>query len=167
MNRSYSKIRHIQESNHRLENRLLNEMNTDIDTSRFKSLLESTLGDVKPLVNEQAETKVVGPIGVDPIKLGFSESGNGYILKLLQDDINIKIINKINDDKFLVHVYVKNVSEETIKNLQAFTDVSLILKTPFKAEEKYKYVSSSGEINGVDLEKIVNLLKPLPTDYLK
>jgi hypothetical protein len=64
-------------------------------------------------------------------------------------------------------VYVKNVSEETIKNLQAFTDVSLILKTPFKAEEKYKYVSSSGEINGVDLEKIVNLLKPLPTDYLK
>jgi len=52
MNRSYSKIRHIQESNHRLENRLLNEMDTDIDTSRFKSLLESTLGDAKPLVNE-------------------------------------------------------------------------------------------------------------------
>jgi hypothetical protein len=107
----------------------------------------------------------------DPIKLGFSESDNGgYILKLLQGSgpevINIKIINKINEDKFLVHVYV-NVSEETIKNLQTFTDVSLILKTPFKLNEKYKYVSSSGEINGVDLEKIVNLLKSLPSDYLK
>jgi hypothetical protein len=107
----------------------------------------------------------------DPIKLGFTESGNGgYSLKLLQgsgpEAINIKIINKINEDKFLVLVYV-NVSEETIKNLQTFTDVSLILKTPFKLNEKYKYVSSRGEINGVDLEKIVNLLKSLPSDYLK
>ena len=80
MNRSYSKIRHIQESNHRLENRLLNEMDTDIDTSRFKSLLESTLGDVKPLVNEQAETKVAGPIGLPPIQYYiYNKGGKFYI----------------------------------------------------------------------------------------
>ena len=41
MNRSYSKIRHIQESNQRLE------------TRRFYQLLESTMGNVKPLINEQ------------------------------------------------------------------------------------------------------------------
>ena len=34
MNRSYSKIRHIQESNQRLENRLLNEQN-EVDESSF------------------------------------------------------------------------------------------------------------------------------------
>ena len=32
---------------------------------------------------------------IDPIKLGFSQNDNGYILKLLQGLINIKIINKI------------------------------------------------------------------------
>jgi hypothetical protein len=37
-----------------------------IDTSRFRSLLESTLGNAKPLVSEQAETKVAGPIGAAP-----------------------------------------------------------------------------------------------------
>ena len=104
---------------------------------------------------------------IDPIKLGFSQNGNGYILKLLGGLINIKIINKISEDEFLVHVYVNNVSEETIKNLKAFSDVSLILDTPFKLNPRDKYVSSSGEINGVDLEKIVNLLKSLSSDDLK
>ena len=41
MNRSYSKIRHIQESNMKLE------------TRRFNQLLESKMGNVRPLINEQ------------------------------------------------------------------------------------------------------------------
>jgi hypothetical protein len=41
MNRSYTKIRHIQETNLKLEQR------------RFTQLLESTMGNVKPLINEQ------------------------------------------------------------------------------------------------------------------
>lgn len=40
MNKSYSKIRHIQESNIKLE------------TQRFNQLLESKMGDVRPLINE-------------------------------------------------------------------------------------------------------------------
>jgi hypothetical protein len=39
MNRSYSKIRHIQESNQRLENRLLNEQYNDED--KLKSRMDS------------------------------------------------------------------------------------------------------------------------------
>jgi hypothetical protein len=40
MNKSYSKIRHIQESNMKLESR------------RFNQLLESKMGNVRPLINE-------------------------------------------------------------------------------------------------------------------
>ena len=51
-----------------------------IGTSRFKSLLESTLGDVKPLVNEQAETKVAGPIGLPPTQYYiYNKGGKFYI----------------------------------------------------------------------------------------
>ena len=127
--------------------------------SRIIKLTEQDLARiVRRVINEEA---------IDPIKLGFSQDGNGYILKLLEGLINIRIINKISEDKFLVHVYVKNVREETIKNLQTFTDVSLILKTPFKLNQRDKYVSSDGKIDGVDLEKIVNLLKLLSSDDLK
>ena len=87
MNRSYSKIRHIQESNLRLEGRLLKENEDGYedyasmdDTTRFKALLESTMGNAKPLVSEQAETKVAGPIGVAPLQYYiYNKGGKFYI----------------------------------------------------------------------------------------
>ena len=51
-----------------------------IDTTRFKALLESTMGNVKPLVSEQAETKVAGPIGVAPLQYYiYNKGGKFYI----------------------------------------------------------------------------------------
>ena len=87
MNRSYSKIRHIQESNLRLEGRLLKENEDGYedyasmdDTTRFKVLLESTMGNAKPLVSEQSETKVAGPIGVAPLQYYiYNKGGKFYI----------------------------------------------------------------------------------------
>ena len=64
MNRSYSKIRHIQESNQRLENRLLNEQVTTGATQ--------TTGNT--------ETKVAGPFGTPPIQYYiYNKGGKFYI----------------------------------------------------------------------------------------
>ena len=134
----------------------------------MKRIIKLTEQDLARIVR-----RVINEEAIDPIKLGFSQDGNGYILKLLEGLINIRIFkivmtNGISQDNiWLVHVYVKNVREETIKNLQTFTDVSLILKTQFKLNQRDKYVSSDGKIDGVDLEKIVNLLKLLSSDDLK
>ena len=55
MNRSYSKIRHIQEANKRLENRLLTEkrlMEYDIDDEAMASSLEQELASISPVIKE-------------------------------------------------------------------------------------------------------------------
>ena len=49
-------------------------------TESFSRLLNSKLGDSKPLVNEQAETKVAGPIGVPPLQYYiYNKGGKFYI----------------------------------------------------------------------------------------
>ena len=48
MNRSYSKIRHIQESNQRLEKRLLNEQTTGTTQVDISECLKSLMEQVKP-----------------------------------------------------------------------------------------------------------------------
>ena len=58
MNRSYSKIRHIQESNLILEQR------------RFKQLMESKLGDVRPLIYENPTPPPKKPSPTPPPKDG-------------------------------------------------------------------------------------------------
>ena len=64
MNKSYSKIRHIQESNQRLENRLLNE--------------QVTTGATQTTPN--TETKVAGPFGTPPIQYYiYNKGGKFYI----------------------------------------------------------------------------------------
>jgi len=68
MNRSYSKIRHIQESNQRLENRLLNEQVTTGTT-------QTTTG-----ATPNTETKVAGPFGTPPIQYYiYNKGGKFYI----------------------------------------------------------------------------------------
>ena len=69
MNRNYSKIRHIQETNLKLEQR------------RFNQLLESTMGDVKPLVNEGGPFDPTGdptstePAGTTPLQAAKQTTG--------------------------------------------------------------------------------------------
>ena len=49
-------------------------------TESFSRLLNSKLGDSKPLVNEQAETKVAGPIGAAPLQYYiYNKGGKFYI----------------------------------------------------------------------------------------
>ena len=50
MNRSYSKIRHIQESNQKLENRLLNE--EDEYTPKFKRRIGGVYDDIINLIDD-------------------------------------------------------------------------------------------------------------------
>ena len=65
MNRSYSKIRHIQESNMLLEKRLIREM----------YLMERMI-----TLTDNKETKVDGPFGVPPIQYYiYSVNGKFYI----------------------------------------------------------------------------------------
>ena len=62
MNKSYSKIRHIQESNMKLESR------------RFNQLLESKMGNVRPLINEED----TGGLTQQLKSLVGSGNGNNY-----------------------------------------------------------------------------------------
>ena len=49
-------------------------------TENFSKLLNAKLGDAKPLVNEQAETKVAGPFGVAPLQYYiYNKGGKFYI----------------------------------------------------------------------------------------
>jgi hypothetical protein len=49
-------------------------------TKSFSRLLNAKLGDAKPLVNEQAETKVAGPFGVAPLQYYiYNKGGKFYI----------------------------------------------------------------------------------------
>jgi hypothetical protein len=49
-------------------------------TESFSRLLNSKLGDAKPFVNEQAETKVAGPIGAAPVQYYiYNKGGKFYI----------------------------------------------------------------------------------------
>jgi len=49
-------------------------------TESFSRLLNAKLGDAKPLVNEQAETKVAGPIGAAPLQYYiYNKGGKFYI----------------------------------------------------------------------------------------
>jgi len=54
MNRSYSKIRHIQESNQRLENRLLNEQKQTLSSEDVKLLMKFLSG-IKHYENKKSE----------------------------------------------------------------------------------------------------------------
>ena len=49
-------------------------------TESFSRLLNAKLGNAKPLVNEQAETKVAGPIGAAPLQYYiYNKGGKFYI----------------------------------------------------------------------------------------
>ncbi len=61
MSKSYSKIRHIQESNMILE------------TRRFNQLLESKMGDVKPLINEASQAEMMSAIAAAKKKVASGD----------------------------------------------------------------------------------------------
>ena len=61
MKKSYSKIRHIQESNIKLE------------TRRFNQLLESTMGNVKPLINEASQSEMMSAISAAKSKVASGD----------------------------------------------------------------------------------------------
>ena len=49
-------------------------------TENFSRLMNAKLGDAKPLVSEQVETKVAGPFGVPPLQYYiYNKSGKFYI----------------------------------------------------------------------------------------
>ena len=75
MNRSYSKIRHIQESNERLEKRMLSEQNTD----NRKVYLSKGYVDVTDGFNKDTYALQIadGPYKCD---------GSGYSFRILTDD---------------------------------------------------------------------------------
>ena len=70
MNRSYSKIRHIQESNMKLE------------TRRFNQLLESTMGNVKPLINEASQSEMMAAISAAKSKVASGDGEPGMEEKI-------------------------------------------------------------------------------------
>ena len=69
MNRSYSKIRYIQETNQRLEKRLLGEQE---------------LGDVKPILSEQPSEMALREFRVEGVKYEHEESPNERFLVILR-----------------------------------------------------------------------------------
>ena len=78
MNRSYSKIRHIQESNNRLEKRLLKEQNTPSISKEQQEILDEHVKKLK-----QSGYKVVDKI---PLPDGdYDLSGAGYTCFLIKD----------------------------------------------------------------------------------
>ena len=118
---------------------------------------------VKRVISEQL---------VDPIKLGFAKWGDkGFIIRLPQGSTpqndSIRITAKpTGDDNFLVSVAVngnKKIRSEMTKGLSTFKNVESMFGKPFK-EMDNKFVAVSGEINGSQLGKLVNVLKSLKID---
>jgi hypothetical protein len=126
MNRSYSKIRHIQESNQRLEKRLLNEQVTLNDyVNAFNQIITPWMTNMESKLKSQ---------GYKCINLGGDENcdENLYGFKLLNDygvekdkyhyyfpyeaGLNLKLYKNENDDS---DIYF-NVYEYKIKRLGIF-----------------------------------------------
>jgi len=82
MNRSYSKIRHMQKSNFMLENRILEEKSKHF-------LMESTMRNVKPLISKNEIDEDV--FNADPYEL---ESVDGAV-KITNKEDNTSLIYKI------------------------------------------------------------------------
>ena len=83
MNRSYSKIRHIQKSNFILENRRLEEKSKHF-------LMESTMRNVKPLISENEIDEDV--FNADPYELEAVDDG---AVKITNKEDNTSLIYKI------------------------------------------------------------------------
>jgi hypothetical protein len=75
-----------------------------MDTNRFKQLLESSLGNVKPLLSEsmdeviQWDIKSVDCEGKNKPVIGHSQSGNGYMGVDYEDDMVIVTIRYCKGD---------------------------------------------------------------------
>jgi len=76
-------MKHILNNLSEQEKNAIREQHTggmNVVTENFHKLLGSKLGDSKPLVNEQAETKVAGPFGVAPLQYYiYNKGGKFYI----------------------------------------------------------------------------------------
>lgn len=121
---------------------------------------------VKRVISEQMEESINLP------SLGFTKWDNkGHILRLPQGSTNqndsIRItVKPMGEDNFLVGVVVngnKKIRSEMTKGLKTFDNIESILKSPFKSIDN-TFESTSGQINGDQTMKIVNMLKSLKID---
>jgi len=98
MNKSYSKIRHIQESNKRLENRLLNEQTTTGETPNTKYIAAGTkfcfFGscriDIK--VIDKTTSQIITSKGAEG---GDVNSLYPQVIKQVQDELVLKKISGV------------------------------------------------------------------------
>lgn len=121
---------------------------------------------VRRVISEQMEESINLP------SLGFTKWDNkGHILRLPQGSTNqndsIRItVKPMGVDNFLVGVVVngnKKIRSEMTKGLKTFDNIESILNSPFKSIDN-TFESTSGQINGDQTMKIVNMLKALKID---
>lgn len=107
MNRSYSKIRHIQEVNQRLEKRLMSEQDAPQDevNAFTNQKLESFKGNTVNLYTDRENKKFKRQIRIDYIDSGYSKSVN----KLGKLDIAYQYEEVKNDDGTTEYSYGDNV----------------------------------------------------------
>lgn len=152
MNRSYSKIRHIQEANKRLENRLLTEkrlMEYDIDDEAMASSLEQELASISPVIKEylpnvdlsSAESAVQSLNGSEICAIGndvtsFVNTKFGKkVMEMFPDDNPLEIIKQMG---ISINNFINYLSTLKLSDLK---DIFKNIKS--KIEEAKKLTSST------------------------
>jgi hypothetical protein len=131
---------------------------------RFYNLMESTMGDAKPLINEQMNK-------IDLTSLGFQKWGQGFLLRLpvgsTQNNDSIRIEATPSNENFSVVVAVqsnKKVRSE-INGNNIFKDVQSKLGHEFSTDSKNPNWENTSNIVSPDVLKyIVDKLKVLKVD---
>jgi hypothetical protein len=110
-----------------------------IDTSKFKKLLETKLGDAKPLISEQAAKQVAGPFGVAPIQYYiFTNNGKFFIY---QTNATVKTPTLLQGTLWNNNGPGYNTQDEANKVIQAQI-------TPQKKSGSYQDIEDKEQIMG-------------------
>lgn len=130
-----------------------------MELNRFKQLLESSMGNVKPLIMEQKT----------PTELGFEKWGDGFILRLPKNSTPNKNVIRIEADpiggNYNIMVLVqgnKRVRSE-IKGIETFKEIETLLGSKFRRQDN-EFDVIGGEGGMSTLKNIVTKLKSLKID---
>jgi hypothetical protein len=133
-----------------------------IGTSRFKSLLESTLGDVKPLVNEQAETKVAGPIGLPPTQYYIYNKGGKFYIYQTNATQKTPILMQgaqwnNNGPGYDTQDKAEEIVQKYLPNKPSYSDVDTETEPPIEVNEEDMDDMKADSL--IDMEEIIYDIK--------
>jgi hypothetical protein len=113
-----------------------------MELNRFNQLLESTMGNVKPLIMEQSEKQVAGPFGKPPVQYYiFDKNGKFFIY---QTNATVKTPTLLQGTLWNNNGPGYNTQDEANRVIQAQI-------TPQKKSQSYQDIDDREQIMNQDL----------------